>query len=194
MRMGMIGLLVLSGVLPMAAQARNLIINDSFDAPGDPLQGWHTDYAWTKNSHYIGNASNISVVESEAGQRHVAKMVSPGDPGVKMESVLIPMEQGAKYRARLKVKGQSYRIYFAGYQWRPGIRPHGDPSLQEMRPVYRSKAETGSAASWKTVTLELPGTEASELSLRHLSRVRFITLYIWFGGGGFVDDVMVTKL
>jgi len=193
MRTGVMTLLVMTAWLPLAAQAQSLIANGSFDAPDDPLKGWNTDYAWTGNSHYIGNASRVSAVASEGGQRHVVKLNSPGDAGVKLESILIPFAQGATYRATLKVKGGPYRIYFSGYQWKPGIRPHSEPKLEEMRAAYRSKAETGQASSWQTVTLEIPGTEASELSRKHLSTVRFITLYLWFLGDGFVDDVTIIK-
>lgn len=174
--------------------AQNLIVNGGFDDRENPLRGWHHDYAWTRNKHYEGNASRVSVVPQEAGQRGVLQIREFGDAGSKAESMLIPFEQGATYRARLKVKGGPYRIYFAGYQWTPGIRPHGDPGIEEMRQLYRSKAAAGSAPSWKTITLEIPGVDASELSLRHLSKVRFITLYLWFLKTGFVDDVEITRV
>lgn len=187
--------LLLSLLLPVAAGAQqNLIVNGGFDSPEGPLKGWNTDYAWTDNSFYVGNASRVMAVDQLSGQRQVVKFRSNGDAGTKMESVLIPYEQGGKYRATLKMQGGRYRIYFSGYQWKPGIRPHSAPTLPEMRPVYRSKTTDDQAAGWKTVTLDIPGTEASELSLQHLKKVRFMTLYIFFLGEGHVDDVSVVRL
>ncbi len=182
------------GVLAVSAQARNLLTNGSFEDPQDPLKGWITDYAWQGNRHYMGNASRVSVVAQESGRRNVAQLTSPGDAGVRLESMLLPFAQGAAYRATLRVKGGPYRIYFSGYQWRPGIEPHDAPTIQEMRAAYRSKAEAGQSGTWQTVTLDIPGTAASDLSVQHLQRVRFMTLYIWFSGSGFVDDVVITQV
>lgn len=183
----------LSAVAWPAIHAQNLILNGTFDDPEDPLKGWNVDYAWEGNRHYVGNASRVAVIAEESGRRHVARLRSPGDAGVRLESMLIPFEAQARYRANLRVKGGPYRIYFAGYQWRPGIRPHDAPTLPEMRQVYRSRAETGQADAWRSLTLDIPGTAASELSLQHLRRVRFVSLYIWFQGDGFVDDVIITR-
>jgi len=177
-----------------SVQGRNLIVNGAFDDPDNPLKGWVTDYAWQGNRHYIDNASRVSVVPQESGRRNVAHLRSSNDAGTRLESMLIPYVQDGRYRATLRVKGGPYRIYFAGYQWTPGIRPHDQPTLQELRQVYRSRAEAGQAASWQTISLEIPGVEASELSLQHLRRVRFITLYIWFVRDGFVDDVTITQV
>lgn len=181
-------------LLPVPSHAQNLVPNGGFDAPEDPLMGWIVDYAWLGNQHYVGNASRVSVAAQEGGQRNVAHLRSPGDAGVKLETLLIPFEQGARYRATVKLKGGPYRVYFSGYQWKPGIQPHGAPTIGEMRPAYRSNAEAGEAQSWKTVTLEIPGASASESSLQNLRKVRFITLYFWFVGDGFVDDVVITKV
>jgi len=92
------------------------------------------------------------------------------------------------------VKGGPYRIYFSGYQWKPGIRPHNEPTIEEMRQAYRGKAETGQAKSWTSVTVDIPATTASELSMQHLGKVRYITLYFWFAKDGYVDDVAITKI
>lgn len=186
---------LLCGLLTASAFAQqNLVVNGGFDSPEGALKGWNTDYAWTDNSFYVGNASRIKAVDQFSGQRQVVKLLMNGEAGSKIESVLIPYEQGAKYRAKLKVQGGSYRIYFSGYSWKSGIRPHDAPTLPEMKPAYRSKATTGQSSGWQTITLDIPGTEASELSLKHLNKVRFLTLYIWFLKDGHVDDVSVTKV
>ncbi len=180
-------------ILPAAVSAQNLIVNGSFDSPDGPLAGWTTDYAWTRNTHYVGNAARVVPVPQFSGQLHAVKFLTHGDAGSKMESVLIPYEQGGQYRATLKVQGGRFRIYFAGYQWKPGVRPHSEPTPQEMRQVYRSKAEDGQSPNWRTVVIDIPGVAASELSLSHLRKVRFITLYIWFLGEGHVDEVSVAR-
>jgi len=198
MRNGLLLLIVL-GLLPMPVQSQgvmggqNLLENGSFEHPQGPLHGWLVDYAWTRNRNYLDNASWISVIPQESGRRNVAQLRSPGDAGVKMESVLIPYQPGEQYRATLMVKGGPYRIYFSGYQWSPGIRPHTNPTHQEMRAAYRSKAEAGRASGWERVALDIPGVDATPLSLQHVRRVRFITLYMWFMEDGYVDDVTVVR-
>jgi len=186
---------ILWGALTVSAAAQpNLVVNGEFDAPEGALKGWNIDYAWTDNSFYVGNASRVKAVDQFSGQRQVVKFPLHEDVGSKMESVLIPYEQGVKYRAKLKIQGGRYRICFSGYQWKSGIRPHDAPTLPEMRQVYRSKAVDGHSSGWQTITLDIPGTEASELSLQHLKKVRFLTLFIFFLGEGYVDDVSVIRL
>lgn len=188
----LVALMLLSATAALGAE--NLVVNGTFDDPKGPLTGWNVDYAWSRNVHYVGNVSRIRPMASHAGQRNVVQIMPHGEVGSKMESVLIPFEQGDRYRATLRVKGGRYRIYFSGYQWRPGIRPHSNPTLPEMRQAYRSRAVDGQSANWETISLEIPGVESSELSMRHLRRVRFITLYIFFLGEGYVNDVQVVKV
>ncbi len=186
-------LLLLLGLATGTVTARNLHPDGSFDHPEAPLSGWHTDYAWTGNRHYADNASRVSVVPQESGRRNVLRLHPNPDGGTKAETLLFPFEEGMRYRAQLNIKGDHYRVYFAGYQWAPGIRPHRVPALSELRQVYRSKPASGSAATWQSLTLDMPGTEASPLSLQHLRRVRFVSLYLWIERGGYVDDVVITR-
>ncbi len=198
MRTRALGWLLVAGLLPFVSVGQlasgNLLKNGRFEHPEGALHGWMTDYAWTENRNYVDNAARISVVPQESGRRNVVRLRPPLDIGAKMETILIPFELGQQYRASLMVKGGPYRIYFSGYQWRPGIRPHSNPTHAEMRPAYRSKAEVGQSANWERVTLEIPGVDASALSLQHLRRVRFITLYIFFLEDGFIDDVVINRL
>ncbi len=174
--------------------AENLIENGAFRDERDPLHGWLTDYAWSRNVHYIDNAERVAVVDEHSGRESVASLRATSDAGVKMETQLIPFEPDARYRATLWIKGGNYRVYFSGYQWRPGVRPHAEPTHPEMRPAYRSRAAEGRASSWKKISLEIPGPEPSPMSLQHLRRVRFITLYIWFSQAGYIDDVLIEKI
>ena len=86
-------------------------------------------------------------------------------------------------------------IYFAGYKWEPGIRPHEAPELGELRLIYKSKASAGEASStWKKEELELPGVELSAQAKSHLKLVRYVTLYIWMMKDGQVDNVTIEKI
>jgi hypothetical protein len=74
------------------------------------------------------------------------------------------------------------------------VPPNENPSLADLRPIYKSKAATGTSPDWTRVTFELPGVKLSEQALSHLKHVRFITIYLWFlGGASYIDNVTLTK-
>jgi hypothetical protein len=177
---------------PPAASPQSIIENGSFDDPTDPLKGWIVDYAFTGNSFYVGNKSHVSIV-TEGIRKNVIQFGSAGDAGVKMECKSFPIEPGFKYTCTLDVKGAGYRIYFAGYQFAPGIRPHENPDLGELRMVYQSKAAVGSSEEWTQQKIELPGVSLSPQAIEHLKKVRYLTVYIWMAKPGLVDNVIVTK-
>ncbi len=197
-----INVVLVFAALGLAANAQNtnLIQNGSFDDPEDPLRGWFTDYSVVGAAAYKNNAGLVSVVPSESGRSRVMKIQNVQDAGTKAESPIFPFDITKRYRATLYLKGGPYRIYFAGYQWKPGIRPHDDPKQEELRMVYRSKAATGQAKSWEKISLEIPGVEASEQSLKHLQKVRLLRLYVYFhtvsevGYTGFLDDVQIVQI
>ena len=191
MRLILSSLLLLATALGVRAQA--LLENGNFDNPTDPLKGWVVDYEWTGNSNYVGNKKHVSIV-TEGARKNVVKFDSAGDAGVKMECRAFPIEPGFKYVCNLDIKGGGYRIYFAGYQWAPGVRPHDQPELGELRMIYQSKATTGSSDAWKQEKLELPGIALSAAAIEHLKKVRYLTVYIWMAKPGFVDNVTLTKV
>jgi len=195
MRLILPSLLVIAAALFAipAARAQSLLENGNFDNPGDPLKGWLTDYAWSGNSHYLGNKQHVTI-ETDGARKNVAKFGSAGDAGVKMECRAFPLEPGFKYVCNLDIKGGGYRIYFAGYQWAPGLRPHDNPELGELRMIYQSKATTGTSEAWKQEKIELPGIALSPQALAHLKKVRYLTVYIWMVTPGFVDNVTLTKV
>lgn len=80
----------------------------------------------------------------------------------------------------MDVKGGPYRLYLCGYRWAPGVPPNDNPTLADLRPIYKSKALTGTSPDWTKVTFELPGVKLSDQALEHLKNVRFITIYLWF--------------
>ena len=176
-----------------AARAQSLLENGGFDNPTDPFKGWLTDYAWTGNSFYVGNKDHLSIV-TEGAKKNVVKFGDAGDGGVKMECRAFPLEPGFKYICTFDIKGGGYRVYFAGYQWAPGVKPHDNPELSELRMIYKSKALTGSSDVWKQEKVELPGVTLSAAALEQLKKVRYLTIYIWMVKPGFLDNVTVTKV
>ena len=162
MRSPVFYLFLISAVLSSAplSRAQSLLENGKFNNPGDPFKGWVTDYEWTGNSNYVGNKAHVSIYERRGAQDAV-KMDSPGETGVKMESRAFPFEPGFRYTGTIDVKGGGYRIYFGGYKWAPGIHPHDNPELGELRMIYMSKAvQAESPGAWKQEKIELPGVEA----------------------------------
>ena len=67
-----------------AVRAQSLLENGNFDNAGEPLKGWVVDYAWTKNSYYIGNKDHVSIA-TEGARKNVVNFGDAGDGGVKME-------------------------------------------------------------------------------------------------------------
>lgn len=173
-----------------AGRAQNILENGSFDA-ADPLKGWVTDYEWLKNDHYLKNKTFVSIAQ-EGMRKNIAVIGDNGVDGVYLETRAFPFEPGFKYMASLEVKGR-YRIYFDGYKWTPGVKPHDNPELGELREIYRSKAVVDESAAWKTEKLELPGVKLSDNAIEHLKPLRFLTLKIWMDRPGAVDNVVVTK-
>src|SRR4051812_21468682 len=97
------------------ANGQSLIENGNFENPGDPLKGWITDYAFTGNSHYLGNKEHVTIAVDGA-RKNIANLGDAGDAGVKLECRAFPLEPGFKYSCSLDIKGGGYRVYFAGYQ------------------------------------------------------------------------------
>jgi hypothetical protein len=58
--------------------------------------------------------------------------------GIKIDSDPIPFTPGSKYRlsAWAKTTGPNCRILVWGYKWKPGIKPHANPTLPELRQCY----------------------------------------------------------
>jgi hypothetical protein len=177
---------------PPARETQALIQNGNFDDPADPLKGWVVDYAFTGNSNYVGNKSHVSIA-TDGTRKNVVQFGEAGGAGVKMECRSFPIEPGFRYTCTLDIKGGGYRLYFAGYQFTPGVRPHENPDLGELRMVYQSKATVGSSADWKQEKIELPGVALSPQAIDHLKKVRYLTVYIWMAKPGMVDNVVVTK-
>lgn len=182
-----------AGFAQGAGGAQSLIENGTFDDPSDPFKGWIVDYEWTKNKYYAANKDHVSVVDKVDNR---TRAVFLGKEECKMETVPMPFEKGFRYRCKIDAKKGQYpmRIYFAGYKWKPGIRPHDKPEIWELSNIYRSKAAEPAGSSWVQVQTELPGAELSTTAKTMLKQVRFITLYIWTGSPAYVDNVVIEKI
>jgi len=196
-------LVILSALIAapaFAATPVNLLENGNFDDPQDPFKGWMVDYAWTGNSVYMGNKSRVSLLPRDGMKKNVLQIMPKQGSESKVESQLIPYEYGARYRCKMDIKANvknkygPTRVYFAGYRWLPGIRPHETPYPGETRMVYKSKAETGFPGSWKTISFDFPMQKLSSAAKKHLRQVRFISVYVWTAQGAWVDNVKVYKL
>jgi hypothetical protein len=207
------------------AAAGNLLINGGFEAPGDPLKGWISDFAWADNKWYRDNASHVSVVASgAAGGGHALRLSATrqilwGDgQGVKVDSHPVPFETGVVYRLTVKARsvartsnpGPNSRIYIEGYAWKPGVKPHDNPHLSDLRKVYKqgsgnilyfgatkSGPFSNPSAEWSTGMCQFPGKDLSEQAQRQLRQIRFICVHIvaidGWDGDLLVDDVVLEK-
>ena len=180
----------------------NLCYNGSFDSTNGPLHGWTIDYQWTGNSFYQQNHNRIKPVASYSGKSTV--MHVDGRAGeTKVECRPIPLEQGARYRCTLNLKGSTTpHMYFAGYKWKPGIRPYENPHLGDLRRIYKSQFRNhkvaGGSGGWKKVTFEFPLKNPSKLAKKNLKHLRQFTVYIILvdgtGGETYVDNVVVKRI
>jgi hypothetical protein len=206
------------------AGATNLLVNGSFDDPKDPLAGWMSDYAWSGNSWYKDNKDRVSVVATESGRKHVLRLSGTrqilwGDgQGVKVDSKPVPFDPDASYKLSLYARtaaktsnpGPNCRVYIEGYEWKPGIKPHDNPDLSELRKVYKqgsgnilyfgdsnSGPFSNATEKWSMGSCAFPGKSSSEEGGKHLKQIKFICVHIvaidGWDGDLFVDDVVLEK-
>lgn len=186
------------GVCQTMAQS-NLCSNGSFTSQKDPFEGWTINYEFSGSSVYANNHKAISFLPAYMGRKNVARMEYISEK--KMETPLIPFEQGSRYQCTLDVAGDvGIRVHFNGYNWRPGVEPTDKPQLKDMRQNYRGDAFDGKASSWRTITVEIPHAKISSLAQSHLKKVRFLTVEILIpeqgpsGKAVYVSNVKVTKI
>ena len=193
-------ILILSGLLLTAsAQAdANLLINGNFDSPQGPLHGWKYNYADTENPFYTNNHTFVRVADSAAGKKNVLELRATGSmlsnpsggQGVMIDSQVIPMRPGGRYELAASAMGTGgdCRILCEGYDWKPGIKPHANPSLLELRKCYkfspllfggkRSASCGGVKTSWTRASQTFPGEKLSKLAREKLDKVKFIVVHI----------------
>ena len=201
-----LGLMLLAATVVAApvSKGAELCHNGGFSDAEDPLNGWMIDYAWSGISHYMGNKANIKFLPRYGGKSGVMHVDGRGGE-TKVECLPIPFEPGARYRCTIDYKSTAGpHIYFTGYKWKPGIRPYADKPvhLGDLRRIYKSAFRGHKVRSlsggWKRETFEFPMANASELSLKHLKPVRFVTVdFILVSGGrgeAWIDNVSVKRI
>jgi hypothetical protein len=212
-----LAVVLLARAVLAAPAVSNLLANGNFEDAAEPLRGWCTDYRAEENRWYMNNHLSVSVLPRDGARRGVLKFqVSQSasqNEGVKVDSLPVPYEFGAKYRLTVtaRAKGPNARILIEGYQWKPGVKPYGSPVFTDLRKTYRQGGgqmlyfgtERGGAfsnpgAAWQTASCVFPGDELSALAKQHLERVRFLSVHIVGIGGGagelFVDEVVLEKV
>jgi|GEM_PF-890446 len=191
-------MLLLGGLWAAAAAAEtgsNLCYNGGFNSTNGPLDGWNVNYEWMGNGNFMKNHEACTVLPSYKGKSNVL-WVNPGKQA-RVESKPIPIEKGVRYKCTMDICCPDSIFYFCGYKWEPGIAPHPDPKLSELRRIFRSEHYLGGSGGggWKTVSFIMPMEEISELEWSHYKDIRFATVYMCrYRGGWYVTNVRVEKI
>lgn len=191
----------------------NLVVNGSFDAEGDALAGWKWKYGLPGESEYFDNHEFISTTAEGGARKNVLKIHVPakqaGWEGVKVDSAPVPIRKGARYSfsADARSTGPDARILLEGYRWRPGIKPHPNPELHELRKCYKFEllffgqaggAFSGVGRGWKTASQVIPKDNMKDLQKQMFGQVEFVVVHLIGIGGGegdlFVDNVRIEEV
>ncbi|MBI2438119.1 MAG: hypothetical protein HYV36_04820, partial [Lentisphaerae bacterium] len=191
-------------------------------ATNEFLFGWKYNYEDTGNSLLAKNHEYVTVTDEDA-REHVldlrandALLNLPGQ-GVLVDSYPIPVTPGGRYKLTVTAKttGADCRILAEGYRWRPGVKPHANPRLAELRKCYKfaqvffnpEKAGTmggiNPSQGWVTAAQTFPEEHMSKLAQETFSRVQFLVVHIIAIGGScppdgwvhlYVDDVKLERI
>jgi len=129
----------------------------------------------------------------------------------------VPFDPTGKARlaAWVKTTGPNCRILVYGYKWKPGIKPHPNPSLPELRRCYDSvqlyftkpvagrpgAGDMGGAKTeWSEASVVVPAskTKSSTLGQDMWNSVEFLSIHVVAIGGKpgdlLVKDVRLEKV
>lgn len=201
--------------------ASNLVANGSFeqaDDEGKPVD-WKYKYDLEGESWYFDNHKYVSIKDSEGRKNALClwgdvKLLQVPGQGVQVDGKPIPVtdlpKSKFKFSAFTRSSGPWCRILIEGYRWRPGIKPHSDPQLHELRKCYKfSQLYFGSQTAgtcaqplpkWTRGETEFPDPQLAKSPLAQdiLSKIRFLVVHIIAINGSegelFVDDVKVEKI
>lgn len=210
-----------SGLFAPAMASSNMLMNGSFEDKDNPLNYWKYKYDPTVDKQagwYVENHTRVKVEPEMDTRKGVLSLwgdygilQAPGQ-GTKVDSfaVLCKLNRAGKYRFSCwaKTTGPDCRILLEGYKWRPGIKPHADPKLAEIRKVYKfsqlyfGKEKSGTMGavgrSWKEAETTFPDDDASEDAKKNLELVQFLVVHVVAIGGSegnlYVDDVRIEKI
>ena len=122
----------------------NLLKNGSFELGVD---NWRYKFDLEGESFYTNNHNCVSVIPEAEGKQNVLKLHGthlelqvPG-AGVRMDSDPVPIKPSDRFKltALAKSTGPNCRILIWGYKWKPGVKPHPNPALPELRECYHSR-------------------------------------------------------
>lgn len=200
----------------------NLVVNGHFSETNEFLRGWTYNYEYTGNSQWASNHYHVAVT-NEGGKNHVLALRGNKwilwelGMGTQVDSDPIPFDPKGKYKFTLSAKttGPNCRILIEGYRWRPGVKPHANPKLKEMRKCYRfallyfgaekagTKGDISPAMGWTTASQTLPDPKMSKLALESFNRIQFMVIHIIAIDGTwkdpewvylYVDDVQLERI
>jgi hypothetical protein len=193
----------------------NLVTNGSFDDARGALFGWKSEYDAPGESWYGQNKDLVSVIPENLGHKnvlrlHVATQFLADFPGVKVDSEPIAVKPGIRYRfsAKARSTGPDCRIMIEGYHWKPGVKPHDNPTLADLRRCYRFKqlyfgdvpggTTGGLGGNWTESSRVFPEEGLTDLARKSIEKIQFIVIHIVAitgkAGEVFVDDVRVEPM
>ena len=206
----------------------NLLKNGNF-AQG--LEGWRYKYNLPGEGWYTNNHNLVSVVAEAEGKPPVLKLhgtfnelQSGHAMGIKVDSDPIPFKPTEKACVTVTVKttGPNCRILVYGYKWKPGVKPHPNPFLPELRECYHSTqiyftkpvasavnfmagSFGGAKKDWVTASVVVPASrttattgKTSAMGMELWNTVEFLSIHIIAIAGKpgdlFVKDVRFEKV
>ena len=203
------------------AGAKNLLVNGGFDSTNPPFAGWKYNYetydnSWWKDNHLFVALTNIPGAQNYALDLH-ADNFRLGNQGAFVDSYPVPMELNGKYRltASARSTGCDARIMVEGYRWKPGIKPHPNPKLEELRKCYKFHVlnlrggtpgiMSGVSKTWQRGSITFPEDKLAPLARENVNKVQFMVVHIIALGWDssvpddyffylYVDDVVLEQL
>ena len=199
-----------------AGPGKNLVVNGSFDDERGDLFAWKYKYDLPGQSWYFKNHEYVSVVPKEGARVKVLAMRGteevlqvPGQ-GVLVESDPIAVKPNGRYRftASARSTGPDCRIMVEGYKWKPGIKPHDSPKLEELRRCFRGKqiffggtqggTSGGVGKNWERASVTFPQADESDLEKDMFNKAEFMVVHLVAikGSDGYlyIDDVVLERL
>ncbi|MCG2661166.1 MAG: hypothetical protein L6437_13090 [Kiritimatiellae bacterium] len=200
----------------------NLVVNGHFSDTNEFLHGWKYNYEDTGNELMAGNHGYVAVI-NEGSRRHVLSLKANKSllwevgQGVMVDSDPFPVTPGGRYTLTVSAKstGPDCRILVEGYRWRPGVKPHANPKLKEVRKCYRfaqvyfgaEKAGTMGgitpAMGWSKASQTFPDIKMSKMAKTNFDKIQFLVVHIAAFNGTwkdpewvylYVDDVNLERI
>lgn len=216
MKLLLLILLLGAGAIPAARASSNLLANGSFDNPDGSLASWKYKYDKEGESWYVNNHEHVKVEPRVEGHNGVLALWGDRSilfdigQGTKVDSFPVGVKPGGRFRLTLTARstGPGIRALVEGYQWRPGVKPHPNPDLSEIRKCFKSElvyfgGQKGGGMSsvdkaWQTAGVTFPADKPSEQAVSMLKKMEFLVVHIVAINGGegtlYIDDVTLEQV